>query len=107
VSQDVNSHALLSITFNSQAVAVPEDKRAALIARLREIDAVQPGQAYELHIATDTTLADERRNAYTRAMAVRDLMMEAGIRPLSITLRMESGGIAGDDAAMRIYLRKD
>ena len=107
VSQDVNSQALLSISFNSQMVAVPDDRRAALIAKLREIDAAQPGRAYELHIATDTTLADERRNAYSRAMAVRDLMMEAGIRPLSITLRMESGGVAGEDAAMRIYLRKD
>lgn len=107
VSQDVNVSSLLSITFNNQAVAVPDDKRSALIAKLREIDASQPGQAYELHIATDTTLADERRYAYSRAMAVRDLMMEAGIRPLSITLRMESGGAVGDDAVMRIYLRKD
>ena len=107
VTQDVNSKALVSITFNNQAVAVPDDKRAALIATLRQIDAAQPGQAYELHIATDTSLADERRNAYSRAMSVRDLMLEAGIRPLSITLRMESGGVVTDDAVMRVYRRKD
>ena len=107
VTQDVNSHALVSVIFNNQTVAVPDDKRAALIAKLREIDAAQPGQAYELHIATDTTLADERRNAYSRAMSVRDLMLEAGIRPLSITLRMESGGTVADEAVMRVYLRTD
>ena len=97
------SDAMLDIVFDSNVVIVPQERRAMLVEKLREIAAAKPEQEYELRITTDTTLSDARRNAYFRAVSVRDLMIAAGVRPLSITLRMESGGTAGGEGVVRVY----
>ncbi len=107
IGGDARSNALIDIVFSSQIVIVPQERRAELVARMREIEATHPGRDYEVRIATDTTLSDARRNAYFRAVSVRDLMLAAGIRPLSISLRMESNGPAGGEGVVRIYPVKD
>ncbi len=107
VGEDGTSDALLLIIFSSDTVIVPSEQRDALVQRLRALDEQQPGQTYEVRVATDTTISDARRSAYFRAISVRDLMMQAGIRPLSITLRMQSKGLAGGEGVVRIYRRQE
>ena len=101
------SDALLVITLRGDTLIVPREQRDALVEKLREIDALQPEQGYEVRIATDTTLSDARRRSYVRAMSVRDVMLAAGIRPISITLRMESNGPSGGDGVVRVHRRQE
>lgn len=107
VDEDSSVEAQLVVIFNSATVIVPQAQRDALVARLRELEALQPGHAYEVRVATDITLSDARRNAYFRAVSMRDLMMAAGIRPLAITLRMENKKAVDGEGAVRIYRRND
>jgi hypothetical protein len=103
VTEDAGAGALITLSFSSQIAVVPQERRAALVERMRAIEALNPGQSYEVRVATDTTLSDARRSAYVRAMSVRDVMQAAGIGPSLIKLRMVSDGPVGGDSLVHVY----
>jgi outer membrane protein OmpA-like peptidoglycan-associated protein len=96
--------SVVKIDFDPRALVLKESERVQLAALFKEQGAQQPAQRWSLWCVTDATGSDGSRLAYLRAMAVRQALLQAGVMPEQIDMRIFGGGKTDEPSINSVFV---
>ena len=104
VKQRPEQVSVVKIDFDPRALMLKDSERIALAALFKGQDAQQPAQRWSLWCITDATGSDGSRLAYLRAMTVRQALLQAGVKPEQINMRIFGGGNADEPSINSVFV---
>ena len=104
VKQRPEQVSVVKIDFDPRALMLKDTERVQLAALFKEQGAQQPAQRWSLWCITDATGSDGSRLAYLRAMAVRQALLQAGVKPEQIDMRIFGGGKADEPSINSVFV---
>lgn len=104
VRQRPEQVSVVKIDFDPRAILLKESERLQLATVFKEQGAQQPAQRWNLWCITDATGSDGSRLAYLRAMAVRQALLQAGVKPEQIDMRIFGGGKADEPSINSVFV---
>ena len=104
VRQSPEQVSVIKIDFDPRAFLLKDDERLQLAALFKEQGAQQPAQRWSLWCTTEGTGSDGSRLAYLRAMAVRQALVVAGVRPEQIDMRIFGSGKADEPSNNSVFV---
>ena len=104
VRQRPEQVSLVKIDFDPRALVLKESERLQLAALFKEQGAQLAAQRWSLWCVTDATGSDGSRLAYLRAMAVRQALLQAGVVPEQIDMRIFGGGKTDEPSINSVFV---
>jgi len=104
VRQRPEQVSVVKIDFDHRALMLKDNERVQLATLFKEQGAQQPAQRWSLWCITDATGSDSSRLAYLRAMAVRQALLQAGVRPVQIDMRIFGGGKTDEPSINSVFV---
>ncbi len=104
VKQRPEQVSVVKIEFDPRALVLKDTERVQLAALFKQQGAQQPAQRWSLWCVTDATGSDGSRLAYLRAMAVRQALLQAGVMPEQIDMRIFGGGKTDEPSINSVFV---